>query len=387
VARTKRARPSKHRRRDRSAAPTRPARTTATSRAWRLLLAGLPIAVPGVTVNRLCGSGMQAIADGARLIAAGEADLVIAGGVEQMTRAPLVMAKADERLRSAATQTIYDTTLGLALRQPEDGGELHETIAMGETAERVARQCSVTARGSGRSSRCARKQKRGGGAAPAGRLAQEIVADRHRHRPQEGQPRSTVSGRRAPARRHHGRQSLAKLRPGLRQGRGGHGHRRQRVGAQRRRRRGPAGVSEAADRASSASRPKARYVTAATAGVAPSVMGLGPGPGLDAEACWPASSWSAAQIDARRVERGLRRAGRCRASTELGLDPERVNVNGGAIALGHPLGASGARMVLTLMLELQQRERAARSVAWRSMCIGVGQGIADAPRARPSSIS
>jgi acetyl-CoA acetyltransferase family protein len=136
------------------------------------LLAGLPISVPGVTVNRLCGSGMQAIADGARLIANGEADLIIAGGVEQMSRAPQVMAKPTEAF-PRGNQTIYDTTLGWRFVNPKMT-ELHETLAMGETAERVARQCGVTREAQDRFALSS--QQRAAAAQASGRLAEEIVA-------------------------------------------------------------------------------------------------------------------------------------------------------------------------------------------------------------------
>src|SRR5262245_36057442 len=136
-----------------------------------LLLAGLPVSVPGVTVNRLCGSGMQAVADAARLIMTGEADLVIAGGVEQMSRAPLVMSKPTEAY-PRGNQTIYDTTLGWRFVNPRMQ-ELHETLAMGETAERVARQCNVSREAQDRFA--LRSQQRAAKAQAQGRLAREIV--------------------------------------------------------------------------------------------------------------------------------------------------------------------------------------------------------------------
>ena len=136
------------------------------------LLAGLPVSVPGVTVNRLCGSGLQAVADAARLIALGEADLVIAGGVEQMSRAPLVMAKATEAF-PRGPQTLYDTTLGWRFVNPRMD-QLHETLAMGETAERVARACQVSREAQDRFA--LRSQQRAAAAQASGRLAREIVA-------------------------------------------------------------------------------------------------------------------------------------------------------------------------------------------------------------------
>src|SRR5580765_7753974 len=135
------------------------------------LLAGLPVTVPGVTVNRLCGSGMQAIADAARLIATGEADLVIAGGVEQMSRAPLVMAKPTEAF-PRGNQTIYDTTLGWRFVNPKME-QLHGTLAMGETAERVAERCSVSREAQDRFALTS--QQRAGRAIASGRIAKELV--------------------------------------------------------------------------------------------------------------------------------------------------------------------------------------------------------------------
>src|SRR5690554_4434870 len=135
------------------------------------LLAGLPVSVPGVTVNRLCGSGMQAVADAARLIATGEADLVIAGGVEQMSRAPLVMAKPTEAF-PRGNQTIYDTTLGWRFVNPRMEA-MHGTLAMGETAERVAERCNVSREAQDRFA--LRSQQRAGQAIASGRIARELT--------------------------------------------------------------------------------------------------------------------------------------------------------------------------------------------------------------------
>jgi 3-oxoadipyl-CoA thiolase len=324
-----------------------------------LLLAGLPIGVPGVTVNRLCGSGMQAIADGARLIAAGEADLVIAGGVEQMSRAPLVMAKPTEAFQRG-NQTIYDTTLGWRFVNPKMT-ELHETLAMGETAERVARQCGVTREA--QDQLALRSQARAEAARASGRLAQEIVAiatgtDKKGNRLEvavDEHPRADTTP-----------DSLAKLRPAFaKDGTVTAGN--------------ASGLNDGAAAVLLASEaaiaelgltPQARYVTAAVAGVAPSVMGLGPIPA--STKALARVGWTAASIDVAELNEAFAaQAVPCIA--ELGLDPERVNVNGGAIALGHPLGASGARLVLTLARELASG-RGQRGLA--SMCIGVGQGIA-----------
>ena len=324
-----------------------------------LLLAGLPIGVPGVTVNRLCGSGMQAIADGARQIATGEADLIIAGGVEQMSRAPLVMAKPTEAY-PRGNQTIYDTTLGWRFVNPKMT-ELHETLAMGETAERVARQCDVSRDAQDRFA--LRSQQRAAAAQASGRLAAEIVAiatgtDKKGNRLEvavDEHPRADTT-----------LESLAKLRPAFaKDGTVTAGN--------------ASGLNDGAAAVLLASEaamkelgltPQARYVTSAAAGVAPSLMGLGPVPASQkalAKAGLTADAIDVAELNEAFAAQALP------CVTQLGLDPERVNVNGGAIALGHPLGASGARLVLTLARELATGG-GRRGLA--SMCIGVGQGIA-----------
>ena len=323
------------------------------------LLSGLPITVPGVTVNRLCGSGMQAIADGARLIATGEAELVIAGGVEQMSRAPLVMAKPTDAYQRG-NQTIYDTTLGWRFVNPKMT-ELHETLAMGETAERVARQCDVSRDAQDRFA--LRSQQRAAAAAASGRLAEEIVAittgaDKKGNKLEvsvDEHPRADTTI-----------ESLTKLRPAFaKDGTVTAGN--------------ASGLNDGAAVVLLASEaaakefgltPQARYVTSATAGVAPSLMGLGPVPA--SQKALARAGLTAAQIDLAELNEAFA-AQALPCVTQLGLDPERVNVNGGAIALGHPLGASGARLVLTLARELAHG-RGRHGLA--SMCIGVGQGIA-----------
>ena len=323
------------------------------------LLAGLPVGVAGVTVNRLCGSGLQAVADAARLIATGEADLVIAGGVEQMTRAPLVMAKPRDAYQRGS-QTLHDTTLGWRFINPRMEQQ-HETLAMGETAERVARQCGVSREAQDRFA--ARSQQRAAAAQASGRLAREIVAittgtdrtgaeivlsaDEHLR------PETTYD-------------SLARLKPAFaKDGTVTAGN--------------AAGLNDGAAAILLASEaamkelgltPMARYVTSAVAGVAPSTMGLGPIPA--AQKALARAGLRAADIDVAELNEAFA-AQALPCVEQLGLDPERVNVHGGAIALGHPLGASGARLALTLAHELASTG-ARRALA--SMCIGVGQGIA-----------
>jgi len=325
-----------------------------------LLLAGLPVSVPGVTVNRLCGSGMQAIADGARQIMTGEADLVIAGGVEQMSRAPLVMGKPTEAF-PRGNQTIYDTTLGWRFVNPRMQ-ELHGTLAMGETAERVAERCNVSREAQDRFALTS--QQRAGKAIASGRIAQELTpiitgkdkktgaeisveADEH------PRPETTI-------------EQLAKLRPAFsKTGTVTAGN--------------ASGLNDGAAAVLLASEaalkelgltPKARYVAGAAAGVEVSYMGLGPIPASKKALSLAGIAPHAVDV-AELNEAFAAQAIPC--IDQIGLDAERVNVNGGAIAWGHPLGASGARLVLTLMIELQHR--AARH-GLASMCIGVGQGIA-----------
>jgi 3-oxoadipyl-CoA thiolase len=325
-----------------------------------LLLAGLPVSVPGVTVNRLCGSGMQAIADAARLIATGEADLVIAGGVEQMSRAPLVMGKPTEAFQRG-NQTVYDTTLGWRFINPRMS-EAHGTLAMGETAEKVAERCNVSREAQDRFA--ITSQQRAGKAIASGRMALEIT------------PIVTGTDKKTGAKievssDEHPRpdttlEQLQKLKPAFaKNGTVTAGN--------------ASGLNDGASVLLLASEPamkelglspKARYVTGAAAGVEVSYMGLGPIPAskkaLDRAGVTPQ------RIDLAELNEAFA-AQAIPCIDQIGLDPEKVNVNGGAIAWGHPLGASGARMILTLMHELSSRSG---QYGLASMCIGVGQGIA-----------
>ena len=326
------------------------------------LLAGLPVSVPGVTVNRLCGSGLQAVADAARLIALGEADLVIAGGVEQMSRAPLVMAKATEAF-PRGPQTLYDTTLGWRFVNPRME-QMHETLAMGETAERVARACQVSREAQDRFA--LRSQQRAAAAQASGRLAREIVAIT------TGTDRKTGKAIVVEADEHlrpdTTYESLAKLKPAFSKDKDATVTAGNASGLND----GAAALllaSEAAMKELGLT-PMARYVTSAAAGVAPSLMGLGPVPA--SRKALARAGLRAADIDVAELNEAFA-AQALPCVEQLGLDPERVNVNGGAIAIGHPLGASGARLALTLAHELASTP-ARRALA--SMCIGVGQGIA-----------
>lgn len=325
------------------------------------LLAGLPVSVPGVTVNRLCGSGMQAVADAARLIMTGEADMVIAGGVEQMSRAPLVMGKPTEAFQRG-NQTIYDTTLGWRFVNPKMD-QMHGTLAMGETAEKVAERCSVSREAQDQFALTS--QQRAGKAIASGRLAMEITPI------VTGKDRKTGAEIRVTADEHPRPETtieqLQKLKPAFVKQNG-----TVTAGNASGLNDGAAALLLCSEQAMKqfGLTPKARYVASAAAGVEPSYMGLGPIPASK-------KALALAGVTAQRIDLAeLNEAFAAQAIPcvdQIGLDPEKVNVNGGAIALGHPLGASGARMLLTLMLELQQRSN---HYGLASMCIGVGQGIA-----------
>jgi 3-oxoadipyl-CoA thiolase len=324
------------------------------------LLAGLPVTVPGVTVNRLCASGMQAVADAARLIANGEADLVIAGGIEHMSRAPLVMGKPTEAFQRG-NQTVYDTTLGWRFVNPRMQ-EKHGTLAMGETAEKVAERCNVSREAQDRFALTS--QQRAGKAIASGRIAEEITpivtgVDRKTGAEikvtSDEHPRPDVTP-----------EQLAKLRPAFaKNGTVTAGN--------------ASGLNDGACALLVASEtaikelglvPKARYVTGAAAGVEVSYMGLGPIPA--SKLAMSRAGVTPQRIDLAEINEAFA-AQAIPCVEQIGLDPEKVNVNGGAIAWGHPLGASGARLILTLVTELQHRSG---HLGLASMCIGVGQGMA-----------
>jgi 3-oxoadipyl-CoA thiolase len=322
------------------------------------LLAGLPVTVPGATVNRLCGSGLQAVVDSARAIATGEADLVVAGGVESMSRAPLVMAKAREAFPRGDV-TVFDSTLGWRFVNPRLQA-LHGADPLGETAEKVADRYRVT-----RASQDAfalRSQRNWAAAQADGRWKREIV-------PVEV-PGPKGSGRVVDSDEHPRPQvtpeELARLRPVFRpDGTVTAGN--------------ASGINDGAAAILLASgeglarlggrAPLARFLGAAVAGVEPALMGTGPIPAtrkLLARFAITPHDLDLIEINEAFAAQALP----CIA--ELGLDPERVNVNGGAIAVGHPLGCSGARILTTLAHELHRRG-GTRGLA--TMCIGVGQGI------------
>jgi 3-oxo-5,6-didehydrosuberyl-CoA/3-oxoadipyl-CoA thiolase len=325
-----------------------------------VLLAELPVEVPGITVNRLCGSGMQAFNDASRLILTGEADLVIAGGVEQMSRAPWVMGKPAKGY-PRGNQVAHDTVLGWRFVNPRMDA-MYNTLGMGLTAENVARRHQVSREDQDRFAHSS--QQKAAAAWEAGHFAdevipivtgknrktgEEIICDKDEH------PRPEVT-----------LEKLARLKPVFdKQGTVTAGN--------------ASGINDGACAMVVASdtvvkelglRPLARYVTSATAGVEPNYMGLGPIPA--SQKALERASLRASDIDVAELNEAFA-AQALPCVRELGLEEERVNVNGGAIALGHPLGASGARLVITLAHEMRRRKS---QYGLASMCIGVGQGIA-----------
>jgi acetyl-CoA C-acetyltransferase len=323
-----------------------------------LLLAGFPVEVPGQTVNRLCGSGMQATIAAAREIQAGGAEVIIAGGVESMTRAPWVMAKPDGAY-PRGPQTVFDTALGWRLVNPKLA-EMYGTLQMGETAERVAQKYEVSRED--QDAFALRSHQRALAAQRSGRLAEEIVQVEVPQRKGDAVRLADDEGPRADT----SLEALAKLRPAFVE-----------KGSVTAGNSSPLNDGAAALVLMSAEgarrrglEPLARFVAAAAAGVHPDYMGIGPVPSslkaLDKAGLQPG------QMDV--VELNEAFASQSLACVRLlGLDEDRVNVNGGAIALGHPLGCSGARLVATLVHEMVHRDS---RYGLATMCIGVGQGIA-----------
>jgi acetyl-CoA acyltransferase len=317
-----------------------------------VLLAGLPVEVPGATVNRLCGSGMEAIASAARAIASGEADIVLAGGVESMTRAPFVLPRAAEPFPRETG--VADTRLGWRLVSPRMQ-ELYPPITLGETAENVAERYGVSRE---RQDEFAlRSHQRAAAAQAAGRFADEII------------PVSTPGGEFSQDEGIRPELTLADLaakRPAFRAGGTVTGGNSSPLND------GAAGLILVAEKILSATEaaPLARYIGTAAAGVHPDYMGIGPVPAMGK--VLGRTGWQLDSLDLIEINEAFA-AQAVAVSDELKLDADRVNVNGGAIAIGHPLGCSGARITTTLLHEFRKR-RVGRAAA--SMCIGVGQGIA-----------
>lgn len=323
-----------------------------------LLLAGYPQSVPGVTINRLCGSGMDALLTGARLIACGDADIVAAGGVESMSRAPFVMGKAESAF--SRSSSIQDTTSGWRFVNPRMHKEFG-TDSMPETAENVAEDFGISREDQDRFA--LRSQEKAKRAQESGRLAKEIVPVTIPAR--RGDPR-VVSSDEHP--RDTSLEKLAALRALFRTNGTVTAGNASGIND------GAAALLLASPQAASKHglKPIARIVGGATAGVEPRVMGIGPVP-ASRKLCEKAGL-SLADFDV--IEFNEAFASQCLAvvrELELHDDDKRVNPNGGAIALGHPLGMSGARIAGTAAVELRE-SGAKRALA--SMCVGVGQGIA-----------
>ena len=312
-----------------------------------LLLAGLPVEVPGQTVNRLCGSGLQAAASAAQAIKAGEGETFIAGGVESMTRAPYVMLKAGEPWSRKAPETA-DTTVGWRFTNPRLTKDW--TISLGETAERVAERYKI-ARGE-QDAFAVESQRRAEAALKACVFTDELVP--------VPLPDGTTFTRDEYPRSGTTLEGVAKLKPAFK--------RDGTVTAAT-----SSGINDGAAALLVASRPAtplARIVATAVAGVDPSCMGLGPIPAT--QKALKRAGLTIDRIDLIELNEAFA-AQAIACIRELRLDPARVNIYGGAIALGHPLGATGARLLTTLVHALR-RTRSHFGLA--TMCIGVGQGIA-----------
>lgn len=321
-----------------------------------VLLAGLPVRVPGVTVNRLCGSGLDALSAAARAIRAGDADLMIAGGVESMSRAPFVTPKATAAFARSAQ--LFDTTIGWRMVNPRMEATFG-THSMPETAQIVADEYDISRED--QDAFALRSQQRTAAAVASGRLAREItpvtIPGRHGDTVVEvdEHPRSVTSG------------DLARLQPLFPGGSVTAGN--------------ASGVNDGAVALLVASSsaverygltPLARVVSAVSVGVAPRTMGMGPEPAT--RALLERAGLSVADVELLEINEAF--ASQSLAVLRaLGLldDAEHVNPNGGAIALGHPLGASGARLALTAAIELADRDLRCAVV---TMCVGVGQGVA-----------
>jgi 3-oxoadipyl-CoA thiolase len=325
------------------------------------LLAELPISVAGQTVNRLCGSGLQAIVSAAHAIGFGDGSVFVAGGTESMSRAPFVMAKPSAAF-PRGEQTLHDTTLGWRFTNPRLA-DAYYPHSMGETAENVVEQCGVSREDQDRFA--LQSQQRWAAAQRAGRFADELVPievpgtkrgeTRSVDTDEHPRPETTL-------------EQLAGLKPAFRRDESGSVTAGNSSGIND----GAAAllVTSAARARELGLRPMARLVSSAVAGVDPATMGLGPIPA--SRAALERAGLSVDDLDLVELNEAFASQSLV-CIRELGLDPDKVNVNGGAIAIGHPLGASGARLSATLLHEM--RRRGAR-YGLATMCIGVGQGIA-----------
>ena len=313
------------------------------------LLAGLPDSVAGVTVNRLCASGLSAIVGACHAVAAGDGDLFVAGGVESMTRAPLVMAKPD-RAFPRGDQRIWDTTLGWRFPNPRMEA-MFPLESMGETGENVAERWGVSRQE--QDAFALESQRRWAAADAEERFAEELVAVGEAVRDEQPRPDTSV-------------EKLAALAPAFREGGS------VTAGNSSGLNDGAAAVVVATEERARALRvePLGRFVASAVAGVDPRVMGIGPVPAV--RKVLERAGIDAGQIDLVELNEAFASQSLV-VIRELSLDRERVNVNGGAIAIGHPLGMSGARLVVTLLHQLRRR---GGRYGLATLCVGVGQGQA-----------
>jgi 3-oxoadipyl-CoA thiolase len=313
------------------------------------LLAGLPQSVAGVTTNRLCASGLAAVVSACHAVIAGDGELFVAGGVESMSRAPLVMGKPDKAF-PRGDRTVYDTTLGWRFPNPRMR-ELFPLETMGETGENVAERWNICRED--QDAFAAESQRRWAAAAEAGRFADELVSIGDVTRDEHPRPDSNA-------------EKLATLQPAFRtDGSVTAGN--------------SSGINDGAAALVIASKEKAQelgadplgeFVGGAVAGVDPRVMGIGPVPAV--RKLLTRTGVDVAEIDLVELNEAFASQSLV-VIRELGLDPEKVNVNGGAIAIGHPLGMSGARLVVTLLHELSRR---GGRYGLATLCVGVGQGQA-----------
>ena len=309
------------------------------------LLAGLPQSVAGVTVNRLCASGLSAVVGAAHAIRAGDGELFVAGGVESMSRAPLVTAKPEY-----GDGTTWDTTLGWRFPNPRME-EMFPLESMGETGENVAERYRITRED--QDAFALQSHRRWAAAQEAGRFADELVPVGEVDRDEHPRPDTSL-------------EKLATLKPAFREGGTITAGNASGIND------GAAALVIASDEKARelGAEPLGRFVASAVAGVDPRYMGVGPVPAVQkllARAGIEAADLDLVELNEAFASQSLQ------VIRELGLDPERVNVNGGAIALGHPLGMSGARLVVSLLHELLRREG---RYGLATLCVGVGQGQA-----------
>lgn len=321
------------------------------------LLAGLPVEVAGTTINRLCGSGLDAVNYAARAIIAGEGDIFIAGGTESMTRAPFVMAKPTAEF-PRGNMEMFDTTIGWRFVN-DKLKEMYGTDSMPETAENVAKKYGITREA--QDEFAAESQFRAQQAIEAGRFENEIIPVVY----EDKKGNKTVIDRDEHPRPGTTAEKLAKLKPLFKDGTVTAGN--------------ASGVNDGASALLLMSRekaeelgikPLAKYMVSATAGLEPSIMGMGPV--FAVQKALKRAKLTVEDMDLIELNEAFA-AQSLGCINELGLDQSKVNVNGGAIAFGHPLGASGARILTTLLYEMKKQEA---RYGLATMCVGVGQGIA-----------